>query len=377
MKLLNRFFKKILPHLQIQNIIIFESHTDFSDNTKVLFNYLVDHNFNQKYKFIWLVEHPDQFKHINIPNVTFIQLNPHKFIPYCKMFYYVYRAKFGFFSHRLPKVKPNHGETFINLWHGSGLKKTTHVNMSLNVDYIHCSSDFFKKLRIKNYGYKEDMIQCLGNPRNDLLFSGERDYILETLYGKTYTKYIIWMPTFRKKKNGTLEFSDQDHCFTFIEFCNNHMESLNEFLMIYDTLIIIKPHPMENYEMITGSNFSNINILTNNNLANKNIELYTLLGNSDALITDVSSVFIDYLLLNKPIGFVIDGLNNYQYGYHVDNPIDYMPGNLIENYHDFKDFIEDVIHHRDSYKQARNETNNLFNEYKNDFSKRIVKYYNL
>jgi CDP-glycerol glycerophosphotransferase (TagB/SpsB family) len=376
MKLFNKFFKIILPYLRIHNIIIFESHTDFSDNTKILFDYLLEHNFNQKYKFVWFVENPDKFKHIIIPNVSFIQLYPQKFIPYCQMFYYLYRAKYGFFSHRLPKVKPNHGETFINLWHGSGLKKTTHVDMSHNVDYIHCNSDFFKNLRIKNYGYKKNMLNCLGNPRNDLLFSGDRNHILEALYGKTYTKCIIWMPTFRKKKNGVLEFSDQDN-FTFLKFCNNYSEDLDEILISYDTLLIIKPHPMENYKIIMASNISNIQILTNSNLADRQIELYTLLGNSDALVTDVSSVYIDYLLLNKPIGFVIDGLDNYQYGYHVENPLDYMPGNLIKDYQDFKNFIEDIIHERDSYIQKRKEINNLLNEYKRDFSERIVKHYSL
>ena len=377
MKLINKLFKKLLPHLQIHNIILFESYTDLSDNSEALFNYLIEHNFNQKYKLIWLVEEPNKFKHINIPNVTFIQLYPHNFIPFCRMFYYLYRAKFGFFSHRLPKVKPNHGETFVNLWHGSGLKKTTHVDMSHNVDYIHCSSDFFKKVRVMNYGYKEDMIQCLGNPRNDLLLSGDRKYILMTLFGKVYMKYIIWMPTFRKKKNGILEFSDQDNRFTFIEFCNHHLDDLDALLVSNNTLLIIKPHPMENYELITTSNVINIKLLTNMSLADKNIQLYALLGVSDALITDVSSVYIDYLLLDKPIGFVIDNLENYQYGYHVDNPTDYMPGNLIKNYPDFKDYIEDVIQERDPYSQARNEINNLFNEHKNGFSERIVKHYNL
>ena len=53
-----------------------------------------------------------------------------------------------------------------------------------------------------------------------------------------------------------------------------------------------------------------------------------MLGSSDALITDYSSVYFDYLLLDKPIGFTVDDMELYikDRGFIFNNPEEYMPG---------------------------------------------------
>lgn len=38
--------------------------------------------------------------------------------------------------------------------------------------------------------------------------------------------------------------------------------------------------------------------------------VYTLLRNADGLITDYSSVYFDYMLLNRPIGFAVEDMEN-------------------------------------------------------------------
>lgn len=377
MILLRKIFRILVNLLPMNNTIIFESHSDFTDNSKSIFDYLIEHHFNNKYKLVWFVDNPENFNRIKIPNVTFIRSNPIKIFESMKIYYYIHRAKYGFFSHRMPYVKPNHGEMFVNLWHGSGLKKTKHVNMAHNVDTIHCSSDFFKELRIKNYGYKSDMIIPLGNPRNDLLISGCKSDVVKTLYGLTYKKVIVWLPTFKKKKNGFFEFVEGDNNFTFSTFCNQHLEEMNTYFETKDTLLIIKPHPMENLKGVKEIYTSNIKLITNNELTIKNIDLYSLLAMSDALITDVSSVYVDYLLLDKPIGFVVNEISNYRYGYHVENPLDYMPGKWINDYKDFKRFLDDVIEEQDHYFEQRDKINNLMNFYRTGFSERIVKYYHI
>lgn len=61
-----------------------------------------------------------------------------------------------------------------------------------------------------------------------------------------------------------------------------------------------------------NSQYSNIAFLNNDYLFDNNYDLYELLGNTDFLMTDFSSIYFDYLHLNKPIVFVTNFLKQYE-----------------------------------------------------------------
>lgn len=71
---------------------------------------------------------------------------------------------------------------------------------------------------------------------------------------------------------------------------------------------------------------------------------YELLADSDALLTDYSTVYYDYLLMNKPIGLVINDLEEYskKIGFALGEYKDFMKGSYIENMNDFDVFIENL-----------------------------------
>ena len=60
------------------------------------------------------------------------------------------------------------------------------------------------------------------------------------------------------------------------------------------------------------SSFSNIAFLNNDYLYQLNIDLYEILGNTDFLITDYSSIYFDYLNIDKPIIFITNYLRQYE-----------------------------------------------------------------
>ena len=45
-----------------KKIIIFESASDFSDNTRALFDYMIDKKLNKKYKMVWFVRDDDSIE---------------------------------------------------------------------------------------------------------------------------------------------------------------------------------------------------------------------------------------------------------------------------------------------------------------------------
>ena len=76
--------------------------------------------------------------------------------------------------------------------------------------------------------------------------------------------------------------------------------------------LIVKSHPLygENYDkMLKG--ISHISLFPDEKLKEWKIDLYEVLGATDFLITDYSSVYFDYLLLNKPIIFTPTDLEEY------------------------------------------------------------------
>src|SRR5699024_2389007 len=105
----------------------------------------------------------------------------------------------------------------------------------------------------------------------------------------------------------------------------NDVSELNNILFEEKILLIIKPHPEQNLKYFDDIFTEHIKVINNDDLLYNNVDLYALLSESDALLTDYSSVYIDYLLLNKPIGFTIDDINNYEknLGFSVKDPLKY------------------------------------------------------
>ena len=86
---------------------------------------------------------------------------------------------------------------------------------------------------------------------------------------------------------------------------------------------------------------------------------------SDALIGDYSSASLQYLLLNRPMAFVIPDLNDYQKqrGFVFKDPIAFMPGNIVITKKDFYDFIDEIALDQDLHKKEREKVRDLIHKY--------------
>ena len=83
----------------------------------------------------------------------------------------------------------------------------------------------------------------------------------------------------------------------------------------------------------------------------------------DALISDYSSSTYSYLLLNRPIGFAIDDIREYDIGFIVNDVSRYMPGPKIDNFNDLTGFISNVCKNIDSYGAERMKLRSWMYEY--------------
>src|SRR5699024_1422226 len=294
------------------------------------------------------------------------------------------RSKYVFYSYRGDGVisfKSAKGQVIIDTMHGSPLKNIGYMasNSKFNrlwsyektFNYILCASDFFKDIIKKSFGAKEDQCLVLGYPRNDIIFEDNNVLDRLNISKESFSKIILWLPTWRTN----VKEDRTDGYFPILNLDN--INYINNFLLESDTLLIIKPHPFQLDLDIFDEERTNIKIFKNDVLEEKDIELYQLFEEVDALMTDYSSVYFDFLLTMKPIGFTIDDFHKYKdkRGFVVDDPLDIMPGEKITNVEELITFINNIKKGKDEFLDDRKAINNLANKYQDDKStKRILEY---
>ena len=90
------------------------------------------------------------------------------------------------------------------------------------------------------------------------------------------------------------------------------------------------------------------------------------MGGADCLLTDYSSIYFDYLTLDRPIGFFVGDLAQYTRGFLVEDPLAWMPGEKIEDFSGLLAFLADVSAGRDDHGPARKELRDKVDPYQDD-----------
>lgn len=205
---------------------------------------------------------------------------------------------FGFFK-PINKKK----QYVINLWHGMPLKRIGRLFDNDNVCLFHSAistSDLYSSILSDLFDVDEANILTAGLPRNNILLEKSHNLLLND-FEREYESIYVWLPTFQEV--------DQEYNFWGGSFFDYN--KLNEWLCENNTYLIIKPHPLDVVNISTDM-YSNIEVIDEPWLAHHNMTLYELLSISDSLWTDYSSVFVDYIVLNKPIIFIQPNLDKYK-----------------------------------------------------------------
>ena len=325
----------------------------------------------------WFVNNANDFKNKNIYNVKFLTMwkNDIKrsIVQHIKYFWIVKNAKYLIFSNRnLHRINKKTKKVYVN--HGIAIKKVKGRKMiPSDIDYDVESSDFCVSLTISQQELKKNQFIVVGNPRDDVIFR-ETDIKDKTTEFSKFNKLILWLPTFRKSANSKRNDSNFEFPLGIpIIYSEKKLVEINKYLKKYNTVLILKPHPAQDISIFKAKSLSNFIILDDEYFISKDIELTEFYKITDALITDYSSVYVDYLLTEKPIGFSQDDFNEYKIGFSMDNIQDYMPGFKIMNVDDMKKFISDLSKGIDEYKKDRKRVNEIFNKFKDsNSSKRLA-----
>ena len=249
----------------------------------------------------------------------------------------------------------------INLWHGVPLKKIALLDPNLkkaariyfkkifseNYTCILTTSHELIPLMARSFAVSEDKIKVWGQPRNDGLFQkNDCHEILGQLFPDLpeYTKTVLYAPTFRDY--------GQVQLFPFKDFDQKQLEA---FLEEKNMLLFIRTHVAEQG---SAAPYLGKRIRF---LGNEQAEDVTgILNIFDCLITDYSSIYIDYLLTDKPMIFLPYDRQQYLDGRGMNFDYDDVtPGPKPET---FNDFLDALSPKEDFWKSERTRVNRLFNE---------------
>lgn len=371
-----------------KKMIVFESRGDMCDNAYALFDYLWNNGYREKYEYVWLVEDREKAKAKNLKGVKYASNKKRTFKP--MTYYYLARAKYYIYDHDnfIGKLKRKKDHVSFYLWHSINLKAPAKGDTNPEVreypDYVLATSELAAEWNSKVIGIPVDKAQILGFSRNDYLFDDrlhKEDVINKVLGVSKYNKIFLWMPTFRNSEHISLSenYLNNETGMPLIHTVEEFIK-LNEYLSISNSFLVLKIHPLQASLPIFRTEFSNIYILNNEDLDRKGLQLYQFVSCTDALITDYSSISLDYLLLNRPIIFSLDDYEEYakSRGFVVHNVTDYLVGYHVYNLQELEYSMQDVIEGKDNYKNERRRMLDIFHKYKDgNSSKRIVSFLQL
>ena len=247
------------------------------------------------------------------------------------------------------------GCTIVNLWHGVVTKKIMYddqitrgeigfiekINFAVEKfaipkSYVACTSEIYYPIFESAFKTSKDKILNIGQARNDYFFKDDTNIYTERYAGK---KVILYMPTHRqegKKKMDMKNILD--------------LPSMSILLEKYNAVLIIKKHYYHRDEPSIGDEFDNII-----DMSSENPKTPVLLKAADILITDYSSCYNDYLLLNRPQIFYCFDIDDYllndreMYFDYYSN----VPGPICRNNKELMNEIKDVLEGTDNYRDKR------------------------
>ncbi len=355
-------------------LIIFESQPDLWDNAWAMYQHFRERG---GYRFVWMVE--DTRLYTDTGDTKFVSRLGHGLR--LKSYWFYSQAKYNIFTHwTLPEFVKRKGQVVIYTSHGIAIKAGKGGG-GLSFDYTFSLGKFVNGAQCGFLNCEEEKVLSLGYPRNDLLIRNVSVGVDNPFSIKGVDKVVFWMPTFRKSFQNSLSETGCDTETGLPLYTEaSELSELDAFLRGNRLLIIVKIHHLQATKYVFFKKFSNLLFLTDDDLKNNGFQLYEVLGKSDALISDYSSVSFDYLLVNKPIGYVLDDIVAYEQerGFVWDNVKDVMPGHHIYNEGQFKGFLLDVKNGKDVFEKERNLVKDRVFDYTDGNScDRIVKFFGL
>ena len=236
------------------------------------------------------------------------------------------------------------------------------------------SSEVSKRLIMATYGFKYNQFLTFGLCRNDYLYTKGTEYDLKESILKhvpyKVKKIILYTPTHRDNR-----FNDDDsNIGKQLMGFDTDIKELDSFLQKEGFFMICKIHPKQIKAIDKTSLPKSISIFE----ANPKYGLAELMKISDLLVTDYTSGYFDYLILDKPVIFNLYDRNRYESnrGLIFNHIESICAGEIIYNQNEFQIALKNIDSNTEKYRDKRKDILYMLNDNLDDKAcNRIANYY--
>ena len=364
--------KWILDHVPLKNHIVFESYPVYADNTKAVYDEMVRQGLHKKYKFFWLYLSRETIPE-GVPHAKFVKYPGENWLKNQYVIYLLHTAR-ALISCNEFLFWRREDQYAINLTHGAALKRTTaHYKAPDEIDEFLTFSTYLAPLEEDATGCAPEKMRVLGFPRNDILLNSQLD-VHKLFPDKDFKKLIYWMPTYRQHNGGAVDTSSITLPIIYNEAI---AEQINVAAREAGVLVVLKPHFAQDVSRLMKIDLSNLVFINDAFLRDNHVLNYEFLAKADALLTDYSSVYYDYLLTNRPIGLCWDDYEEFSQreGLVVDVDEVMAGGEKIYTPEDLCGFITRLAAGEDRLQKERREVFHLLHDYPDgESSRRVVEH---
>lgn len=354
-KFLFQVFIAIMPKLRW---CVLRGFPDYDDNCLAIYDRLAEYDCG---KIIWVIADPQGARpFVPRPDTVFVKRG--------SLWDYLYSvfAKYLFITHGHFVEKIPSNQVCVNLWHGIPYKVIGKLDgkSGRQDSMVVATSELTRGVFAEVFGVGLDKVVVTGQARTDRMFV-DHDYVKSHLGIPldAETKVFLWLPTYRKTDmNGSrLDGRDSGNVFNCTAF---PAADFDAYLRANNAICLVKPHPMAPRVKHAGGT-ENLLYIDDKWLRERGLSLYQLAGFADCLISDISSIVIDFLLVNKPIVLLFEDIAEYgaSRGFVFSPVEDWLPARVNTTYADFIADLAAVIAGDDPYMPRRSRLKQEFFEY--------------
>ncbi len=332
--------------------ITFCSTPDYTGNAKELYNYMID-KYKDKMNFIWAVKSDEKKELLKQKNIKSVVIGTDEFKKQMK------KTDVFFTTHCNLTGDINKKSLYIELWHGVSSKKlgfmmnniseqdsSWYDSLSYSIDYFIVPSEFWKLIFACRFRLDLKQILPIGYPKLKNIKNKDAKKNLEQIIDcklDKYKKIIFYTPTFRK---GCGRKGDSKFGKNILNLEEYDEKELEKYLEKNKYLLCIKKHPSEESNFLNKfKNTDNIKLIKEEYLSKAGYDIYNILDAADVLITDYSSLGMEFLYLNKNVIYLDTDKEEYMKnrGICYEN-FDFWTSNTgVSKYDDFIKLIDKYL----------------------------------
>ncbi len=269
--------------------------------------------------------------------------------------------------------EPPSSQIVVNLWHGEPPTKAVgrflEGQRGRPSTYAPVCSTLGRAYRAAELDLDPLRVPIVGAPRNDRMLRSDAHAVRRELLGDDAQRpSYLWLPSFREGRWGTRSRQDVAAYHAGLPFAPDDVSRLDDWLSARGAVVVVKLHPHDVARF--GGSYRALRLLTQEDMERRGLTLYQVLPAFDGLLTDMSSVWVDYLLLDKPMVFAFPDIDAYRAGRGLNlEPYEHwVPGPLTRTLDELLDALGDLLRGADPSADERSRARLRFHQYRDDRS---------